>query len=89
MKTILLLLPASLFLATIASCTSTGTMQTNVGARLFEENCQRCHRYADDLREPKDFLKQTVHYGGLDMPSFQNVLTLEEEDALATYLSTL
>ncbi|WP_167367236.1 c-type cytochrome [Solemya elarraichensis gill symbiont] len=89
MKTIFLLLPATLLSAALASCASIKSTQPNVGAILFEENCQRCHRYAEDLREPKEFLKRTVHYGGMDMPSFQSVLTLEEEDALATYLSTL
>lgn len=89
MKTIFLLLPATLLSAVLASCATNESKQPIDGATLFEDNCQRCHRYADDLREPKDFLKRAVHDGGRDMPSFQNVLTLEEEDALATYLSTL
>ena len=59
------------------------------GARLFEENCQRCHRYADDLKEPESFLKKTIHQGSGEMPSFQGVLTEKEEILLSKYLSNI
>ena len=89
-------LPSILAILTLAllgtvSCGSAPSMSAShsEGARLFEENCMHCHRYADDLREPESFLEKTIHDGGQSMPSFVGVLTEEEQHAIAVYLSSL
>ena len=86
-------IPAILILSmTVFACTSGYSPRqdivtdNSVGARLFEENCQRCHRYADDLKEPRAFLEKTIHMGSGEMPSFTGVLTEEEEKIIAEYI---
>ena len=91
MKTAVVMLTASLLPFALASCTSSSSLITaqSEGKQLFEDNCQRCHRYAEDLKEPQSFLEKTLHTGAESMPSFDSVLTEDEQKTLSKYLSNI
>lgn len=84
---ILILVLGSLILGACNIKPDSNSQRMLEGARLFEANCQHCHRYAEDLKEPLSFLEKTIHFGGEKMPSFDGVLTLEEEKLISEYLS--
>jgi len=64
-------------------------MAHSEGARLFDQHCAVCHHFAEDLKEPTIFLEKAIHDGGQNMPSFDDVMTAEEQHILAEYLANL
>ena len=58
-----------------------------LGQQVFVDVCQRCHRYPEDIREPRDFLETTIHRGPGRMPAVGEQLSAEQEEAVVRYLS--
>ncbi len=58
------------------------------GARLFATNCSACHGDSVAFSDDEDELRTLISQGGLhiDMPPWQEKLTTEEIDALASYV---
>lgn len=93
MKSAPLFIASSFGLLSLAGCYSFSsydyTLAHSRGAQLFDQHCAVCHHYAEDLKEPANFLEKAIHDGGQNMPSFDAVMTAKEQKILADYLANL
>ncbi|MEN8214200.1 MAG: cytochrome c [Pseudomonadota bacterium] len=88
MKSLISITTLSLICVTLFSCATMelGESYGSTGHKLYAENCFRCHREATTLNEPEDFLLETIHDGGRNMPSFEESLSKAEQRQVVDYI---